>query len=51
MVRSASFVEQLRDIEDGYREKSREITLEQWIARPAVAQALDTVARLTASVQ
>ncbi|KQP56069.1 cardiolipin synthase [Agreia sp. Leaf283] len=51
MVRSADFVERLRAIEDGYREKSREITLEQWLARPAVAQALDTVARLTAAVQ
>ena len=51
MVRSSSFVDELRDIEDGYRAKSREITLEQWLARPPIAQALDTVARLTAAVQ
>jgi cardiolipin synthase len=51
MVRSARFVDELREIEDSYREKSREITLEQWLARPAIAQALDTVARLTAAVQ
>jgi cardiolipin synthase len=51
MVRSARFVDELREIENSYREKSREITLEQWLARPAIAQALDTVARLTAAVQ
>ncbi|WP_213815594.1 cardiolipin synthase [Glaciihabitans sp. dw_435] len=51
MVRGARFVEQLREIEDSYRECSREIFLEDWLKRPVPSQVLDNVARLTAAVQ
>jgi len=51
MIHGAEFVERLRAIEDDYRAMSREVTLEQWLTRPAAAQILDTVARLTAAVQ
>jgi cardiolipin synthase len=51
MVRGASFVDQLRKIEAGYRAVSREVTLDAWLQRPQVTQVLDNVARLTASVQ
>ncbi|OII27262.1 cardiolipin synthase [Frigoribacterium sp. MCBA15_019] len=51
MVRGAGFVDQVREIEADYREKSHEITLAGWLTRPAPLQVLDNVARLTAAVQ
>ncbi|WP_423920893.1 cardiolipin synthase [Frigoribacterium sp. 2-23] len=51
MVRGSEFVDELRLVEEDYRAKSREVTLEEWLARPAAVQVLDNVARLTASVQ
>ena len=51
MVRGEEFVDRLRAIEDDYRSRSREITLEMWLKRPAAIQVIDNVARLTASVQ
>ncbi len=51
MVRGTDFVRRLREVEDDYRAKSREVTLDAWLARPAIAQVVDTVARLTASLQ
>ena len=51
MIHGVDFVDRLRVVEDQYRTMSREVTLDQWMARPAVAQVLDTVARLTAAVQ
>ena len=51
MVHGKSFVDEVRLVEDDYRRKSREITLEGWLSRPAGLQVLDNVARLTASVQ
>ena len=51
MVRGERFVEQLREIEDDYRSKSHEITLDAWLTRSPGLQILDNVARLTAAVQ
>jgi cardiolipin synthase len=51
MVRGGDFLQQLRAIEDDYRANSREITLDEWNARPALSQAVDTIARLTAALQ
>jgi len=51
MVRSRKFVRQLRAIEDAYRAESRELTMSEWVKRPARSKALDTVARLTAGLQ
>ncbi len=51
MVRSPEFVARLRTIEDGYRSHSRELTLDEWLSRPALSKVLDNVARLSAAVQ
>jgi cardiolipin synthase len=51
MVRSRTFVKQLREVEQSYRDHSRELTLEEWMQRPRAAQVLDNVARLSATVQ
>jgi len=51
MVRSPSFVRQLRGIEEDYRTHSRELTLDEWLRRSAWSKALDNVMRLTAALQ
>jgi cardiolipin synthase len=51
MVRGAEFLSQLRAIEDANRAMSRELTLEEWLARPLRVRVLDNLARLTAAVQ
>ncbi len=51
MVRGAKFVQQVRDLEQSYRENSRELTLDEWMTRPFKSRVLDNVARLTAAVQ
>ena len=44
-------VAQLRKVEDSYRAISRELLLEEWLARPRVAAYVDNVLRLTAALQ
>ncbi len=44
-------VAQMRKVEDGYRAVSRELLLEEWLARPRVAAYVDNVLRLTAALQ
>lgn len=51
MVRGASFIRELRAIEQSYRDNSRELTLEQWLGRPAHMRIFDDLARVTATVQ
>lgn len=51
MVHGESFVAQLRELEDEYRDNSRELTLDEWLARPLRSQVLDNVARLTSTLQ
>jgi cardiolipin synthase len=51
MVRGRGFVDQLRQLEEGYRRASRRLTLEEWDARPLRTAVLDNVARLTAALQ
>lgn len=51
MVRGDDFIRQLRVVSDDYRSLSRELTLEEWQARPWVSKVFDNVARLTAAVQ
>ncbi|MCB5292850.1 Cardiolipin synthase A [Arthrobacter sp. SO3] len=51
LVHGRRFVDAIREIEDGYREKSREQQLEDWIRRPVSQKAFDNLARLTASLQ
>jgi len=51
MVRGAKFVQSIRDLEESYRENSRQLTLDEWMTRPFKSRVLDNVARLTAAVQ
>ena len=51
MVRGRRFVDALREIEDDYRKNSRELYLDEWLARPVRSQVLDNTARLTSTVQ
>lgn len=51
MVRGESIIRELRTIEQSYRENSRELTLEQWMKRPAHMRIFDDLARVTATVQ
>ncbi len=51
LVHSREFVRELREIEQSYREASRELTLEEWMRRPPGTQVLDNIMRLTAGLQ
>jgi cardiolipin synthase len=51
LVQGAAFVSSLREIEQSYRDNSRELTLEEWVARPLGAKVRDSLARLTSSLQ
>jgi len=51
MVHGKSFVDDLRLVEQEYRDTSRELFLDEWMARPRASAVLDNVARLTAAVQ
>jgi cardiolipin synthase len=51
MVRGREFLDELRAIEDSYRDRSRELTLNEWLSRPFRTRVLDNLARLTAAVQ
>jgi cardiolipin synthase len=51
MVRGRQFVNDLRQVQEGYRRASRRLTLEEWQRRPLRTAVLDNVARLTAALQ
>ena len=51
LIHSASFVAQMRDVEDGYRTNSRDLRLEDWIKRPRWEKFWDSAARLTSNLQ
>lgn len=51
LVRGAEFVDELRAVEDEYRESSRELTLEEWMKQPLRSTILDNLARLTSALQ
>jgi len=51
MVRGDSIIRELRTIEQSYRENSRELTLDEWVKRPAHMRIFDDLARVTATVQ
>ncbi len=48
--RGESFVAGMRDVEQGYRDAGRQLTLEEWKREPAKATFLDGIARLTSAV-
>ena len=51
LVRGASFVGEMRAVEDGYRRDSRELTLDEWMRQPVRSTVLDNLARLTSALQ
>jgi cardiolipin synthase len=51
MIKGSKFVQSLRRVEDSYRMRSRELTLDEWMRRSSRSKVLDNVARLTAAVQ
>jgi cardiolipin synthase len=51
MVRGHQFVAQLRELEDGYRANSRQLTLEEWLQQPLKSTIADNLARLTSALQ
>lgn len=51
MLPDPAVVTRLREIEDGYRALSRELTLPEWEQRPARTKYVDNVMRLTAALQ
>ncbi|WP_380163889.1 cardiolipin synthase [Jannaschia sp. R86511] len=51
LVHGRSFRDQLREVEDGYRAVSRELTLAGWLARPRWQKVTDNLARLTSALQ
>ncbi|GHD45515.1 cardiolipin synthase [Mycetocola manganoxydans] len=51
MVRGESFVSDMRAVENGYRQKSRELTLDEWLKQPLRSTVLDNLARLTSALQ
>lgn len=50
MVRGASFVTAMREVEQAYRDAGRELTLEEWRREPARATFLDGLMRLTSAL-
>ena len=51
MLLGAETVNLMRAVESTYREVSRELMLDDWMDRPALAKYVDNVARLTATLQ
>ncbi len=51
LVHGRSFAEQVRRVEDGYREVSRELVLSDWLTRSRWQQVVDNLARLTSALQ
>lgn len=51
MVVGEDFVARMDEIVEGYREKSQELKLEEWLARPWHQKYFDNTARLTSALQ
>jgi cardiolipin synthase len=51
MVRGRSFVADMRRVEQGYREASKQLLLEDWLKQPLRSTVLDNLARLTSALQ
>lgn len=51
MVRGKSFVDQMREVEEYYRSKSRALTMEEWKNQSFMSTTLDGLARLTSALQ
>jgi cardiolipin synthase len=51
MIHGTELVSQMRAVQDSYRENSKPVDLEEWLARPAPQVIRDNLARLTSSLQ
>ena len=51
MLTGGDIVDRFRKVEDDYRALSRELTLEEWLQRPARSRYVDNAMRLTAALQ
>jgi cardiolipin synthase len=51
MLLGHDIVNRMRKVEDIYRARSRELTLNEWARRPRGARYVDNVMRLTAALQ
>ena len=51
LVSGREFTDRVREVEDDYRSRSRELTLKEWLGRPRRQQLLDNLARLTSALQ
>ena len=51
LVHGRSFVQQMRAVEQGYRDAGRQLTLGEWQKEPASATFLDGIARLTSALK
>lgn len=50
MIGGTDFMEQMHEVEDVYRARSRELTLDEWEQRPRVMMVIDNLCRLASSV-
>lgn len=50
LVQSEEFVRDIRQVEDDYRDRSRELQLEDWMQRPRRDRLFDNLMRLTSSL-
>jgi cardiolipin synthase A/B len=51
LVHGRSFVQQMRSVEQGYRDAGRPLTLEEWEREPASATFFDGIARLSSALK
>ncbi len=51
MVHGREFVDAMRLVEDDYRSKSTQLSLEEWLVRPRKQKIRDNLSRLTSSLQ
>lgn len=51
LVYGRSFVAQMREVEQGYRDAGRQLTAEEWAQEPASATVFDGIARLTSALK
>ena len=50
MIGGTDFMEKMREVEGTYRERSRQLTLEEWQQRPRTMQVIDNLCRLASAV-
>lgn len=51
LVHGAKFAADMRAVEDGYRSKSRQVVLEDWLRRPRRERVFDNLMQLASELQ